>query len=509
MAIGKLSLRQKMINMMYLVLLAILALNVSAEVLKAFYMMEVSMRRTGENIDAKNNMVLNSFKMLMSTQPERTKEWNAKAQGGKKITEEFVSYVEVLKKDVESLAGGRVKDDAGAETELKNSDNTEKHANYFLNQGKALELKQKINDVRDKLLVLVPADQRRNIKTDLFTLDEGTVKWESSVFEGVPAAAVMATLTKLQNDCKNTYGDVLNILLAQTNSPIITIDRLKAEIVPKSNYIMAGEKFEANIFLAASDSKQPAEIVLDGQSYLSDSGSFTYSKLATGHGEHIVKGVIKVHERDGVKEYPFQTKYNVFGGFAAVSADAMNIMYIGVDNPVSVSVPGVPPDRVIATINNGSLTKEVNNKYVAKVNAAGTAAITVSVRGDDGKIKTYGSYNFTVRRLPPPLIRLGNLKPGPVSKGELGLMNSINAFLSPDFYFKGVNYKVVSYTCGMIINKDYQDLGTVNGGVIPERIKEKYKTLKKGDVVMFYNIKTSGPPSAPQPETDNLTFTIK
>ncbi|HYG17029.1 MAG TPA: gliding motility protein GldM [Bacteroidia bacterium] len=509
MAIGKLSLRQKMINMMYLVLLAILALNVSAEVLKAFYMMEVSMRRTGENIDAKNNLVLKSFDALMVTQKERTKEWNAKAREGEKITADFVQYVEGLKKEVEGLTGGRVVNDNGQATELKNSDNTEKHANYFLNKGKGQELRAKINEVRDKLLALVPEVDRRNIKTDLFTLDEGTVKWESSVFEGVPAAAVMATLTKLQNDCKNTYGDVLNVLLSKTSGTVVNIDRLEAQIIPKSNYVMAGEKFEANIFLAASDSKQPAEIVLDGQSFTSDSGSFNYTKLATSHGEHQVKGVIRVHERDGIKEYPFNTKYNVFGGFAAVSADAMNIMYIGVDNPVSVSVPGVPPDRVIATINNGTLTKAVNNKYVAKVSSAGTASITVSVRDDEGKVKAYGSYPFTVRRLPPPIVRLGNLKPGPVSKGELGVMSSINAFLGPDFYFQGVNYKVVSYSCGMVINKNYVELGTFNGGIVPETIKDKYKNLKKGDIVIFHTIKTSGPPSAPQPEQDNFTFTIK
>lgn len=505
MAIGKLSLRQKMINMMYLVLLAILALNVSAEVLKAFYMMEVSMRRTGENIDSKNNLVLKSFDALMVTQKERTKEWNAKAREGEKITADFVQYVEALKKDVESLTGGRVIDDSGKATELKNSDNTEKHANYFLNKGKGPELRARINEVRDKLLALVPEGNRRNIKTDLFTLDEGTVKWESQMFEGVPVAAVMASLTKLQNDCKNTYGDVLNILLSKTSGTVINIDRLEAQIIPKSNYVMAGEKFEANIFLAASDSKQPAEIVLDGRSYTSDSGSFNYTKLATSHGEHIVKGVIRVHERDGIKEYPFDTKYNVFGGFAAVSADAMNIMYIGVDNPVSVSVPGVPPDRVIATINNGSLAKAVNNKYTARVTTTGIATINISVRQDDGTIKSFGAYNFKVKKFPKPLPQIGNMPPSKVKKSTLQLYTMLNAVPPFDVGFAGVRYAITEYRCVIRI-KDESRIFSVRGANFTQEMKDWIKKMKKNDIIAFDNIKATTPSGIEQ--LYDISYTI-
>ena len=126
MATGKLSIRQKMINMMYLVLLAILALNVSAEVLKAFYTMEVSLEKTGTNIDAKNNFILNSFSMLMKNQPEKTKQWNEKALEGKKITQDYVKYLEDLKRELEEVSGGRAIDDNGKTTEMKFSDNTDR-----------------------------------------------------------------------------------------------------------------------------------------------------------------------------------------------------------------------------------------------------------------------------------------------------------------------------------------------------------------------------------------------
>lgn len=493
MATGKLSLRQKMINMMYLVLLAILALNVSAEVLKAFYMMEVSMRKTGENIDAKNNFVLQSFADLMKNQPERTKEWEAKAQQGRVISEDFVKYIEQLKKELADESGGRVVDDSGKEAELKNSDNTEKHANILLNKGKAAELKRRINEARDRMIALVPQEDRKNIRTDLYTLDENGKTWEVINFEGVPIAAVMATMTKLQNDCKNTYADVLNVLYSKTGVGPVTIDVLEAHIVPKKPFVMAGDKFEADIFLAASDSKQAAEIVLDGQTYAAPNGMFNYSKQATTQGEQTVKGVIKVKGRDGLKEYPFSTTYNVFSGFAAVSADAMKVLYMGLENPISISVPGVPTDRVIATISNGSLAKVRDNQYIARVNAKGNVTINISVRNDDGSIKSFGQYVFRAKTPPPPSAQLGGLKPSTESKGVILAQNTLFAVPAYDIGFAGVSYKVTSYTCLIRRKNDFIGPISIIGSAVPQNIKDQINTLKKGDVIIFSEIKGRGP----------------
>lgn len=493
MATGKLSLRQKMINMMYLVLLAILALNVSAEVLKAFYMMEVSMQKTGENIDAKNNYVLQSFAKLMGTQPERTKEWEAKAQQGRVLSDDFVKYIEQLKKELADESGGRKVDDAGKETELKNSDNTEKHANILLNKGKAAELKRRINEVRDRMIALVPQEDRKNIRTDLYTLDEGGKTWEVINFEGVPIAAVMATMTKLQNDCKNTYADVLNILYSKTGTAPVTIDVLEAHIIPKKPFVMAGDKFEADIFLAASDSKQAAEIVLDGQTYIAADGKFSYSKATVTQGEQTVKGMIKVKGRDGIKEYPFSTTYNVFSGFAAVSADAMKVLYMGLDNPISISVPGVPTDKVIASISSGSLAKVRDNKYIARVTSKGDVTINISVRNDDGSIKNFGQYVFKAKTPPPASAQLGGVKNSTESKGVILAQNTLFAVPAYDIGFAGVTYKVTSYNCLIRRKNDVIGPLQVTGNTITQGIKDQINTLKKDDVVIFTDIKGTGP----------------
>jgi gliding motility-associated protein GldM len=507
MATGKQSLRQKMINMMYLVLLAILALNVSAEVLKAFHMMEVSMRKTGENIDAKNNLVLQSFSNLMKTQPERTKEWDAKAQEGKKTTEEFVKYIENLKRELADLSGGRVINDAGVEGEVKNSDNTEKHANYLLNKGKAIELKAKINSVRDKLLALVPQEDRKNIKTDLYTIDENGKTWEVTNFEGVPIAAVMATMTMLQNDCKNTYADVLQVLYSKIGYTVTTVDKLSAKVIPKSPYVMAGEKFEADVFLTAYDTKQPAEIVLNGQTYSTETGVLNYTTVASGQGEQTIKGVIKVKEKEGLKEYPFETKYNVFSGFAAVSADAMKVLYVGLDNPISISVPGVPTDNVIATISNGTLRKVHDNQYVAKVTAKGNITINISVRNADGSVKSFGQHVFKGKNIPGASARLGSLKPAAETKTTLLVMNTLFAIPDFDIGFTNMTYKVTSYKC--LIRRKNEVIGPLisNGSTITQAIKDNINTLKKGDIVIFTDIKGQGPVGAIA--MTDIAYTIK
>lgn len=493
MATGKLSIRQKMINMMYLVLLAILALNVSAEVLKAFYTMEVSLEKTGTNIDAKNNFILNSFSMLMKNQPEKTKQWNEKALQGKKITQDYVMFLEDLKRELEVVSGGRTIDDNGKATEMKFSDNTEKPSNLMLNKGKAKELKQKINETRDKLIALVPAEDRNKIKTDMFTLDEGNIKWEEHTFEGVPVAAVMATLTKLQNDGKNTYADVLNILYSKVGGSIAPVDKLFANIVPKAKNLMVGEEFEADIMLSAYDSRQATEIVIDGKTYTNSDGAFKYKLPAGAQGQHTVEGIIKVRERDGVKEYPFKTSYNVFNGYAAVSADKMNIVYVGLKNPVSLSVPGVPTDKVVATITNGTLKKIRDNQYEVTANAPGDVFINISERKDDGTVKSFGRYTLRAKKIPDPEATLGALRKQINTKGAYLAQTRVYASPKYDIGFEGVRYTVSGYQCLVTVRGQMQGPFTVNGSQVTKEITDAISKARAGDMIIFRNFKVNGP----------------
>lgn len=508
MATGKMSIRQKMINMMYLVLLAILALNVSAEVLKAFYKMEVSLEKTGENIDAKNNQVLDNFARLVKNQPKIAKEWNDRAVKGEKMANDFVKYIESLKAEIEAVSGGRETDDDGNTSELKFGDNTEKHANLLLNDGKAEELKGKINIVRKELLGLLPFEDRKNLKSELFTLDEEGKKWENITFEGVPVAAVMASLTKIENDCKNTYSDVLNVLYNKVGGQIAPIDQLFANIVPKSKNVMVGEGFEAEIMLSAYDSRQATEIIIDGKSYTNKGGKFNYKLPAASQGEHKVEGKIRVRERDGVKEYPFSTTYNVFSGAAAVSADKMNIVYVGLENPISISVPGVPTDKLIATITSGSLIRVKDNQYVAVVPSKGDVYINISERRDDGTVKSHGRHLFRAKKLPAPFSKAGAAQPGLVSKNALLAQGGLTASPSYDIGFSGLKYGVSSYQCFLVLRGKTQGPFKVIGTRYSEEIKKYLRQARKGDMVIFNEIATTDP-LGPYRTKGNAVYTIR
>ena len=508
MATGKLSIRQKMINMMYLVLLAILALNVSAEVLKAFYKMEVSLEKTGNNIDAKNNLVLNNFALLVKNQPDRAKVWNDRAVKGEKISKDFVNYIESIKKEIENVSGGREIDDEGNSKELKFGDNTEKHANLLLNGGKAEELKGRINTIRKELLGLLPFEDRKHIKSELFTLDEEGKSWENITFEGVPVAAVVASLTKIQNDCKNTYADVLNILYSKVGGEVAPIDRLFANIVPKSKNVMVGEGFEADIMLSAYDSRQATEIVIDGKTYTNEGGMFNYKLPAASQGEHKVEGKIRVRERDGVKEYPFSTTYNVFNGAAAVSADKMNIMYVGLRNPISISVPGVPTDRLVVSITSGRLNRVRDNQYEAVVPSKGDVYINISERKDDGSLKSHGRHLFRAKNLPPAFPKAGAAQPGLVSKNALLAQGGLTASPSFDIGFSGLKYGVSSYQCFLVLRGKTQGPFKVNGTRYSEEIKKYIRQTRNGDMVIFNEIATTDP-LGPSKLKGSAVYTIR
>ncbi|MDP3928229.1 MAG: hypothetical protein Q8R57_04350, partial [Bacteroidota bacterium] len=267
MAGGKVSVRQKMINMMYLVLTALLALNVSAEILKSFHMVEISMDRAGMNIDKKNEGTLTAIAKYNKDIPTDPKgvEVLKKSLEVKKIADAGVAYFAELKEQLITTAGGRK--DGNPENEIAQASNIELHANLMMNQGKGAEVKAKINEIRTNLLNILPKDKQSSIKSDLTTEDpkNSTKSWESEMFEHTPLAAVVALISKTQNDIKNTEAQVLDELKSSLTAEVMIIDQLTPQIIPvNGTNITVGNKYQAEIFLAASSSRSEATITVNG-----------------------------------------------------------------------------------------------------------------------------------------------------------------------------------------------------------------------------------------------------
>lgn len=500
MAGGKVTVRQKMINMMYLVLTALLALNVSAEILKSFHMVEVSMDSAGRNIDEKNDQTMKAIAKFHSDLPNDSKGTEAyeKSVQLKKIADEGVKYVGELKDQLITAAGGRKATDEFPEgdpkEEIAQASNIELHANLMINQGEGAKVKAKINEIRTKMLALLPAEKQKLIKSDLVAEDskDGKQTWESEMFEHTPLAAVVALLSKTQNDIKNTESQILDVLKGSLTDDVQIVTDFNAQIIPTSGtYITLGNKYEAEIFLAASSSRSEADIMVNGSKIQSEGGIGKYAVTATREGVNKFKAVISTVNSSGKKmTYEKEGEFFALAPIAVISATKMNVVYIGLDNPISISVPGVGANKVNATVSaGGTLKKTKDGEYMLQVTAAQrTVTVTASV---DGKVM--GIKEYRVRQVPKPTPMLGSIEQsGSVSMGQLKAANFVLTALK-DFAFEGVNYTPTEYN---LVFKPKNGPATVEKGNsqnLTPRAKSLLMNARPGDIIIVMGIKARGP----------------
>ncbi|MCU0422189.1 MAG: gliding motility protein GldM [Bacteroidia bacterium] len=504
--------RQKMINMMYLVLTALLALNVSAEILKAFHLVETSMSRAGENIDKKNQETYKAIVKYKSDHPTDpiAIEAEQKSKAAMTISSDAVKYFQDIKDQLISLTGGRKEDSNGDgkqdDEEIVGASNTEIHANLMIVQKKGEEVKAKINKVRDDLMALVPKDKQGEIKSDLYTLDppesEGKkVSWESEMFEHTPLAAVNTLLTKIQNDIKNTESQVLNYWKSNLTGDVIVIDNFEAQIIPTNGtYISQGSKFTADIFLAAASSKTDATVTVGGSSIKMENGIGKYDVPASGEGEKKFKAVITTKRASGKTEtYEKEFAYTVVKPIAVISATKMNVVYIGLENPISVSVPGYAASEVLTSIepsSAGQLKKDpATGGYLLTVNGTASQIKVVCSVKDRGTnaTKKMGEANYRVRKVPDPIPALGTLDvSGGVSGSVLKIQNVVRAPLK-GFAFEGVNYVPFAFEFLVIPKRGQPFFEAGKGQQLSGTMQAQLARVVKGDKVMITNIKVKGP----------------
>ena len=511
MAGGKLSARQKMINMMYLVLTALLALNVSKEILKAFHLMEVSFNKANDNVSKKNKGLISALEDQMKSRPEVVKPYFERAKDVRKASEEFVNYIEELKKNLISNTEGRKEVSGGeakGETELIEADNIELHANYFFKNpedAKAKELTDKVNSTREKLLGLLKTSNgvvvkesdiiRIKLLTNLKTDYDKTnyPGWAEMYFEHSPLAGVITMLTKIQNDCRNTEADIIDLLASSVDVDKATFDRLEAKVIANSSAVMVGSEYRAEVLLVASNSTSDNPVIVGGRELPMEEGAGVYTARPSNAGTFTWGGVIRVKGPSGVKDYDFKADYQAFQGGATISADAMNVLYIGLDNPISISAAGYSPEDIVATMTGGSLTRGAKGAYVAKVTAAGKATINVSVRmKKDNSVRPMGSKEYRIKSVPKPESMFGTLESGSAPAAALLAQNTIRAVL-PNFVFEGVTFTVTKYAALYVPKRGNAEGVAGVGSAITTQLKSFITRAKRGDKVLVDEIEAVGP----------------
>jgi len=515
--------RQKMIGMMYLVLTALLALNVSKDILDAFVVVNESLVITNENFEKKINLSYEKFKQQNDLAPAKVGPYYQKALLAKKYSDELTAYIEGLRNEVIAKTEGISIDEATKLTlrQVSRKDNYDIGTQYFIGDspdgsiGKARELKLKIEKYKADMKALVDPKYQSTLKLGLNTEDvnneiEGKVNWEMKNFHHLVLAGVVTNLNKTITEVRNAEFDVTNTLYSAISAEDFKFDMVTAKVVAKSSYIMNGSEYEADIFVAAYDSKVTHEVVVgadvDTVNYriIGDStkvegvdGLCKYKLNASGVGEKKYAGIIKITSGTGeIKKYWFRSSYIVGQPSATVSADKMNVFYIGIPNPVTVSVPGVPNDKVRASISTGGTFKAKGaGKYDVNVTAAPGAKIIINVMADmAGRQTSMGTATFRVKRVPDPVPTIGNSTGGIISKQVLAAAGGIIPVMK-DFDFEGVNFTITSFTFSMVIRGDYIEKQGV-GNRLTTEMTTMIKSAVTGTKVFFENIKAKGPDGA-------------
>lgn len=519
MAHGKETPRQKMIGMMYLVLTALLALNVSKSILDAFIMVDESLTVTTNNFNQENIKVYKDFDQAFASNPNKVKPWKDKADEIRKQADGLYDYINSLKIKIVKKADGE-KAEAVANNKIdprkvKATDNTDKPSEIMVgdnNNGEGKVLKQKIDKFRE--LILSYIDKRdvgtiklvkQNLNTDPPESKEGLKEtWESAHFEHWPLLAVTTIMSKMQSDVRNSESEILRYLYNKIEMGSFKFNKLEATVIPNSNYIIKGNEYQAEVFLAAFDTTQTPNIVVDGKPLPIKNGRGFYTAGSGAPGNKKWGGIIQMKATDGtVIEKPFHAEYQVAEATAVISPTKMNVFYLGVDNPVSISVPGVPGDKVFPAISNGSIRKS-GNSFIVNPRQIGNALVTV-VAEIDGKKKPMGTMEFRVKPIPDPIPKVAGRKFGNIDRNTLLAQMVVLADLE-NFDFDA-KFTVTEFTVSASIGGFTQDV-SVKSNKISDAQKNIIRNVKKGDKLYFTDIKAVGPDGKPR-DLSTVVFKVQ
>ncbi|MCR4919519.1 MAG: gliding motility protein GldM [Prevotella sp.] len=399
----KVSPRQKMINLMYVVLMAMLALNVSNEVLNGFSIVEESLTRTTGNAEKQNDAIYDNFEAQMKANPQKVKAWYDKAMMVKRLSSTLYNLADELK-----MAIAREADGSNANPRsLRNKEDLEAANQVMLAPGKGRggELYDAVNHFRYRILQLIDDPKMKQIIASNLSTDvpAGVLgkNWQEYMFEAMPASAAVTLLSKLQNDVRYAEGEVLHELETNIDVKDIRVNSLNAFVIPNSQTIVRGDKFSARIVMAAVDTTQTPDVYIGGKKM--DLKDNIYEVLTNRTGDFTLAGYIETVNGNGDRlRRDFEQKYSVVDPSATVSADLMNMLYAGYNNPISISVPGVPINKIQATMTGGTLTPTGPGKYIARPAKVGQDAIITVSSTNTGRAQQMGQFTFRVRRLPDP-----------------------------------------------------------------------------------------------------------
>jgi len=496
--------RQKMIGMMYLVLTAMLALNVSTDILNGFTLVDNSLHSSIEATDKRNAQLYKDFKSANADNPEKTQEWFDKATEVQLRADSLYNYIQNFKEQIALLADGRKKVEARRATEgdptrhIEGNSNLDVTGQYAIVQGNGAILKQVVAYYRDYAASLVEADaELRNAILQNLATERGynahekdSCDWEVAIFDGMPVGASITILTKMQNDVRSTESQLVQYLMDRTDAGDLRVNKLNAYVIPNSNYVIRGGKYSAKIILAAIDSTQTPEYYIEGQR-INDQGIYEVSASGVGLKKYSGWIAFQNPSTGEMENLPFSSEYSVGEPAVTISNTDLNIMYRGYDNKFSISVPGVSNDKVKVNV-SGAAVRQQGGLWIIKP-GDGAKTVTISVSAElDGRMQPMGSRDYRVKALPKPgaYFKSGEKEysDGNISRGAL--LNggaTVIASYGPDGLLD-LPYQITSFKVN--INGV---LTEARGNKFTADQRSRLEKLKMGAIVVITDIRAKGP----------------
>jgi len=495
--------RQKMINLMYVVLMAMLALNVSNEVLNGFSIVEESLKRTTANATRENLAIYEDFGTQMKANPAKVKEWYDKAMYVRQMSDSLFNLADDLKVAIVKEADGK----DGDLHNIRNKEDMEAANQVMLapGRGRGQELFNTINNYRMKMLDMAVSSRQKKTIAEILTTtipeDKRSLgkNWQEYMFESMPAAAAVTLLSTLQSNVRYTEGEILHTLEQNIDVKDIRVNALEAFVIPNSQTIVRGDKFSAHIVMAAVDTTQVPDIYIGGQKVtLRDN---LYERICGATGDFTLAGHIETVNGNGDRiRRDFSQKYTVVDPSATVSADLMNMLYAGYNNPISVSVPGVPLNKIQASMTGGTLQPVGPGKYIARPAAVGQNATITVTSTNTGRAQQMGQFTFRVRKLPDPTPFImtkdeqGNpsrFRGGGLPKQTLMGIDGIGAAI--DDGILDIAFRVVSFETVFFDNMGNAVPMTSNGAQFSDRQKDTFRKLNRNRRFYISRVTAIGP----------------
>jgi gliding motility-associated protein GldM len=504
-----------MINMMYLVLTALLALNVSSEILNAFKTVDRSLTTASGIVEQKNQGIFKSFekKMADPTTKDKAEQWYPKAQKAKTLADDAYNYIESLKLELKKEAG-LAKDENGKE--VYKEDDLDAATRMFLSnppegKGKGKDLYAKLKSFKEQLLAIDPTIAKEvgpTLPLDIpDAKDEKAVKdWAYSFFHMTPTVAGITILSKFQNDIKNSEAQVVEYCHKEIGEVELVYDQFQAIANANASYVMPGEEIIINAGVGAFNSASKPNVSVDGASATpTPDGSFEYKFKPTSSGMKKVN--ISFVKPDGTTaSVTKEIKYTVgVPSGLVVSTDKTRVFYQGLDNPLSVTGGGGDEKVNVNIEGNGvSFTKAGPGQYIVKCAALGSATVSASDGKNSQKVL------IPVKRVPNPLATVGGQAGGPIAANKFRVQKGVAAELK-DFVFEGVKYDVVSFTL-ICTGKGFEESGfglaEVTGPYFNAEAIQLLKRCQPGSTVVIDEIKVIGPGGTRVLE-QNMSFTLQ